>query len=143
MNIAYMNAGDLAQLMGHGATAAQAEIMRFELSGRGYENANVASVPKTVWTKCLARVPLGTATAQNFKFRPLRRDPTTTRTNEMRANTAAGAVEVACSINREKSRIDEDTISDLLADLAHLCDREGLDYTTLANRANVNWRAER
>lgn len=146
MNIAHMNAGDLAQMMGHGATAAQAEIMRLELSGRGYGTAPVASVPQTVWAKCLARVPLGTATAQNFKFRPDRRDPddpTTTRTNEMRANTAAGAVEAACSINREKSRIDEDTISDLLADLAHLCDREGLDYTTLANRANVNWRAER
>lgn len=146
MNIAYMNASDLALLMGHGATVAQAEIMRFELSGRGYENAIVSSVPKTVWKKCLARVPLGTATAKSFKFRPDRRDPddpTTTRTNAMRANAAAGAVWGACYINREKQRIDEDTISNLLADLAHLCDREGLDYTTLVNTATGNWRAER
>lgn len=147
MNIAHMDPVFLAARMGRcGITRRQAEAMRAELCKAGYENRLMQDVPNVVWKKCLARVPLGTSTAKSFKFKPDRcdpDDPTTTWTNEMRANTAAGAVEAACFIRGETEHIGEDDICDLLADLAHLCDREGLDYTTLADRANVNWRAER
>ena len=147
MNIRHMDPVFLATRMGrHGITREQAEAMRAVLCEAGYENRLIQDVPKAVWQKCLSRVPLGTRTAKSFKFQPDRRDPddpTALCTNAMRANTAAVAVEAACQIRGEMEHVGEDEISDLLADLGHLCDREGLDFTTLVNTATGNWRAER
>ena len=76
-----------------------------------------------------------------FKFNPDKRDPddpTTTRTNGQRAIDAEEAVQVACRSRGETGTPDEDSVRDLLVDLGHLCDREGLIET-----AKRDWRAER
>lgn len=43
----------------------------------------------------------------------------------------------------EPGRADEDGVRDLLADLGHLCDREGLAFCQLIAVAKRDWRAER
>jgi len=64
-------------------------------------------------------------------------------TNGHRAEQAEMGVEAANRHRGEPVRIDEDGIRDLLADLGHLCDREGLDFPAIINTAKKDWRAER
>ena len=81
-----------------------------------------------------------------FKFDHDKRDPddpTTTRTNGQRAIDAEEAVQVACRARGETGTPDEDSVRDLLADLGHLCEREGWDFPALINAAKKDWRAER
>lgn len=85
-------------------------------------------------------------TKQKFKFDPAKRDPidpSTTRTNGQRAIDAEEAVQVACRARGETGTPDEDSVRDLLADLGHLCDREGLDFVKIVATATKDWRAER
>lgn len=65
------------------------------------------------------------------------------KSNGDRANHAAVAVAAACRERGEPWRADEDGIRDLLADLGHLCDREGLAFCQLVAVAKRAWRAER
>lgn len=79
-----------------------------------------------------------------FKFKPNRRDPadrTTTITNGTRAECANDALWAWRAAKGEG--IDPDNAADLIADLGHLCDREGLDFEAAVKRATINWRAER
>ena len=81
-----------------------------------------------------------------FKFDHDKRDPddpSTTRTNGQRAIDAEEAVQVACRARGETGTPDEDSVRDLLADLGHLCDREGFDFAGLIETAKRDWRAER
>ena len=39
--------------------------------------------------------------------------------------------------------VSEDSIRDLLADLGHLCDREGLNFAAVIDTAKKDWRSER
>lgn len=39
--------------------------------------------------------------------------------------------------------IDESNVRDLLADIGHLCDREGMDFEAEVKTALMNWRAEK
>lgn len=64
-------------------------------------------------------------------------------TNGHRAEQAEMGVEAANRHRGEPVRIDEDGIRDLLADLGHLCDREGLDFVKIVTTATKDWRAER
>ena len=64
-------------------------------------------------------------------------------TNGRRAEQAEMGVEAANRHRGEPVRIDEDGIRDLLADLGHLCDREGLDFVKIVATATKDWRAER
>jgi len=50
------------------------------------------------------------------------------RTNADRAETAAKGVRAACKDRGDCITIDQDSLMDLLADLRHLCDRDGLDF---------------
>ena len=78
------------------------------------------------------------------RFRPKKRDVPDGRTNEDRANTAAFAVAGACNARGERGQTaSEDSIRDLLADLGHLCDREGVDFEAVMRTATADWRAER
>ena len=63
--------------------------------------------------------------------------------NGRRAEQAEMGVEAANRHRGEPVRIDEDSVRDLLADLGHLCDREGLDFPALIDTAKKDWRAER
>lgn len=65
------------------------------------------------------------------------------KTNGDRARQGAEAVKAANLARGEVPRIDEDGIRDLLADLGHLCDREGLPFCQLIAVARRDWRAER
>jgi len=66
------------------------------------------------------------------------------RTNEQRANDAGEAVTAYASTpGNGIMYLDADTVRDLIADLGHLCDREGLDFTGSVIAALRNWRAER
>lgn len=82
-------------------------------------------------------------TKQKFKFDPAKRDDPDGPTNGQRAERAAGAVVYACGARGEHPDIGEDGIRDLLADLGHLCDREGLDFVKITATATKDWRAER
>jgi len=64
-------------------------------------------------------------------------------TNGHRAEQAEMGVEAANRHRGEPVRIDEDSVRDLLADLGHLCDREGIDFPAIINTAKKDWRAER
>ena len=79
-----------------------------------------------------------------FKFDATKRDfPGDGSNNGQRAEVAAAAVETANRARHEAVTIDEDGIRDLLADLGHLCDREGFDFVKLFETAKKDWRAER
>lgn len=78
-----------------------------------------------------------------FKFDATKRDFADGSSNGQRAEVAAAAVEAASRARHEAVTIDEDGIRDLLADLGHLCDREGLDFPGIINTAKKDWRAER
>ena len=80
-----------------------------------------------------------------FKFDATKRDfPGDGSNNGQRAEVAAVAVEAASRARHDEAvTIDEDGIRDLLADLGHLCDREGIDFPAIINTAKKDWRAER
>ena len=79
-----------------------------------------------------------------FKFDATKRDfPGDGSSNGERAEVAAAAVEAASRARHEAVTIDEDSVRDLLADLGHLCDREGFDFVKLFETAKKDWRAER
>ncbi len=60
--------------------------------------------------------------------------------NTEHADTARRAI-AACDFTPDQ---DIDTsVSDLLADLAHLCDAENLDFVAIATRAIRHWQVER
>lgn len=80
---------------------------------------------------------------QKFKFDPAKRDDPDGPTNGHRAEQAEMGVEAANRHRGEPVQIDEDGIRDLLADLGHLCDREGLDFVKIVATATKDWRAER
>ena len=66
------------------------------------------------------------------------------RTNEQRAAGAQDGVQAAHQARGEYGQVtSEDGIRDLLADLGHLCDREGYDYKSLLDLTWDDWRAER
>jgi len=66
------------------------------------------------------------------------------RTNEQRAAGAEDGVQAAHQARGEYGQIiSEDGIRDLLADLGHLCDREGLDFVKIISAAKKDWRSER
>ena len=80
---------------------------------------------------------------KRFKFNPNKRDVPGGRTNGQRAEGAESAASSACRARGEHVAADEDAVRDLIADLGHLCDREGLDYEAIINTAMQDWRAER
>ena len=78
-----------------------------------------------------------------FKFKENKRTDPDGPTNGKRAEQAEFGVEAASRARGDAVSIDEDGIRDLLADLGHLCDREGYDYKSLLDLAWDDWRAER
>ena len=82
--------------------------------------------------------------SKTFEFAAGKRNIPDGLTNGQRADQAAGAVIRACDIRGEHGQIvSEDSIRDLLADLGHLCDREGLNFAAVINTAKKDWRSER
>ncbi len=65
------------------------------------------------------------------------------RTNEQRANDAAEAVTAYAAALDTVPQPYEDATRDLIADLGHWCDREGLDFTGSVIAALRDWRSER
>ena len=65
------------------------------------------------------------------------------RTNEQRANDAAESVIAYAAALDTVPQPYEDATRDLIADLGHWCDREGLDFTGSVIAALRNWRSER
>jgi len=80
---------------------------------------------------------------RKFKFVTTKRNIPGGLTNGMRAAQAEAATEAACVKRGEHANADYDAIRDLLADIGHLCDREGLDFPKIINIAKKDWRAER
>lgn len=63
--------------------------------------------------------------------------------NETRALTAAAGVEAACRFRNDEPIVDADSVQDLLADIGHLCDQEGLGFEALIDWAKRRWQEER
>ena len=80
---------------------------------------------------------------RKFKFDENKRDVPGDKANGQRAEQAEYATAAANRTRGESDRLDEDAVRDLLADLGHLCDREGYDYKSLLDLAWDDWRAER
>jgi hypothetical protein len=79
-----------------------------------------------------------------FKFDENKRDVPDGLTNGLRAEQAGCGVLAASEARGEGGQeLCEDAVRDLLADLGHLCDREGYDYKSLLDLAWDDWRAER
>ena len=78
-----------------------------------------------------------------FTFDPEKRDFSDGRSNGERALDAEEAVQVACIARGEQGTPDEDAARDLIADLAHLCDREGWNFVKIVATAKRDWRLER
>lgn len=68
---------------------------------------------------------------------------TSSSSNGDRANVAAAAVLERSRLQHEAEVVDEAGIHDLLADLAHLCDREDIDFEATLRAAIHDWEAER
>ena len=64
-------------------------------------------------------------------------------TNGKRARWAEAGVRGFLKATKEPEIVEEDAIGDLITDLLHLCDREGVDGAELVGRAVRNWEAER
>lgn len=65
-------------------------------------------------------------------------------TNDRRANRAEAAIcEYVHSLRDASDIRDESTVSDMICDLRHFCDREGIDFEAALKSANMNWEAER
>jgi hypothetical protein len=67
----------------------------------------------------------------------------TDRTNGDRAMAGEAAVVEAAQVRGDPSQFDIDAVTDALADIGHLCDREGLDFNALVETAKLNWGMER
>jgi hypothetical protein len=83
-----------------------------------------------------------------FKFKPDARDPDNPDdpncpTNGSRAERAELAITASLQHRGDPPKIDEDAVIDLIADLGHFCDREGLDFTDLVSRGTRHWEVER
>ena len=64
--------------------------------------------------------------------------------NGTRAEYAEAGIHAFLDATGERfDNVDTDAISDLVADLGHLCDREGLDFLPLVETATMNWETER
>jgi len=85
------------------------------------------------------------AKKKGFQFKPDKCDEDQPEgpSNGQRAANAEFGVEAACRSRGERADIGEDGIRDLMADLCHLCDREGLNPVKLFNTAKRDWLAER
>lgn len=76
-------------------------------------------------------------------FKPNKKFDREGPSNETRAGWGeVGLMGFLCATG-EPQTTGEDEISDLIADLAHLCDRDGMDFEALVTRARMNWQAER
>jgi len=80
---------------------------------------------------------------KRFKYDGSKRDVPDGLTNRKRAEQAEFGVEAAGRARGDAVNIDEDNIRDLVADLGHLCDREGLDFVAIVKTAKADWRSER
>lgn len=80
----------------------------------------------------------------DFVFEPDKEgeDPTEPN-NGQRAERAEKALRAFLKATKESFHITEDEVCDLMTDLLHLCDREGVDAQLVSDRAARNWRAER
>ena len=79
-----------------------------------------------------------------FKFNPdLAIDGDGCPTNGTRADWAAAGVAGFLEATGEPGGADVDSIRDLMANLLHLCDREGVDARYVIDRAVKDWEYER
>ena len=85
----------------------------------------------------------GKWTMKKFKFRPRHRCDGDGPTNAKRAAWAEAGVHGFLAATGEPDVINEDSIKDVLADLLHLCDREGVDGHKLLRTAKHDWEHER
>jgi len=81
---------------------------------------------------------------RKFKFNPEKRgeDPLEPSNGE-RADRADAALRAFLGSAGEPPEPDEDAVRDLLADVAHWCDREGILFRTIVKTAARDWRVER
>lgn len=64
-------------------------------------------------------------------------------TNDLRAEWADEAVYAFAAVTHAADEEELDTlVGDLLCDLMHLCDRDGLDFAALLERAQTHYAAE-
>jgi hypothetical protein len=66
---------------------------------------------------------------------------TLARPNARRAKCARFALTTYCEATG--SRLGQDAICNLLADIGHLCDEQGLAYHSVLEAALLHWQAER
>lgn len=75
-----------------------------------------------------------------FKFKPNKKDGG--YTNGKRAKVAENTIREYAGL-KPRRPIDDYHISDLLADIQHLCHRDGLDFDELVDQARTHFVAER
>lgn len=81
--------------------------------------------------------------AKKFVFDPEKDECGDGNNNAKRANNAEAGLSASLKARGDPPRIDEDAVCDLLADLFHYCDREGLPVHALVRCAKNSWKAER
>lgn len=81
---------------------------------------------------------------KKFKFKPLRTMSPGEPTNGRRAGWAEAALDAfQTSVGDAGPAVSEENVRDLLADLLHLCDREGFDGRAEVESALNTWKTER
>ena len=77
-----------------------------------------------------------------FRFKPNKRSDAECPTNGTLAEWADAGIRGFLDATGEPNCY-EDSIRDLMADLLHLCDREGIDTEAVLASAKFNWECER
>ena len=79
-----------------------------------------------------------------FKFKPRKRGtPGSLLNNGQRAKGAAVAVKAYCTHHSEQEHDKLSNVSDIIADLGHFCDREGVDFHEALRIGQRDWNLER
>jgi hypothetical protein len=84
---------------------------------------------------------------KKFKFKANKRTGVdgikSTVSNGDRASNATGAVITSCNEIGDPAICDLDAITDLIANIGHLCDLHGLNFEKAIKTAKLNWMMER
>jgi hypothetical protein len=77
-----------------------------------------------------------------FKFKPDKHEPGCSSNGTRAENAERTMCAEGCAYDLSNDTL-EAGIGDLMADLLHLCDREGIDGEAMLKRVEMNWQAER
>lgn len=99
----------------------------------------------SAWDRVQALRPRPARRPARFRFKPNKcvDGKDNSPSNGTRAEWAETAVHAFLGATGEPDDVDCDSVRDLMADLLHLCDRQGIDARALAGTAVADWERER